>query len=79
MKGRSSQQFVDQARLRPAAQILDQAHRIYRYHWAVRDAELESRPVPAGLNPGVTMERHQALNWLIGYLGQDWDNVSADT
>ena len=32
-----------------------------------------------GLNRGVVMERHYALNWLIGYAGRDWDEVSTDT
>jgi hypothetical protein len=27
----------------------------------------------------VTDERHYALNWLIGYLEQAWDDVSTDT
>jgi len=24
-------------------------------------------------------ERHQALNWLIGYQGQAWDDITLDT
>lgn len=66
--------------LRPANDILNEADLIYRYHWAVRQAGLEGNPAPAGLHPGVTMERHHALNWLIGYNdGADWDEVSTDT
>jgi hypothetical protein len=29
--------------------------------------------------PGVIEERHYALNWLIGYFNQDWDDVATDT
>jgi len=71
--------FVAQAALRPAGELLDAADLIYRYHWATREAELRGREPPAGLDPGVVMERHYALNWLIGYLGLDWDEVSTDT
>lgn len=71
--------FIRDARLRPLAEILDQADLIYRYHWAVVDARIHDRPPPAGLNPDVVMERHQALNWLIGYMDQAWDDVTTDT
>lgn len=67
------------ADLRPKAEILDAADLIYRYHWAVVEARLQGQPAPARLDPGVVLERHHALNWLIGYRGQDWDDVSTDT
>jgi hypothetical protein len=67
------------ARLRPQSELLDAADLIYRQHWAVRQADLDGDPVPPGLYPGVVMERHYALNWLIGYGGQAWDDVSTDT
>ena len=79
MLSRSAEQFIADARLRPHAEILDEADLIYRYHWAVVEARVQGEPVPAGLDPGVAMERHHALNWLIGYLGQAWDEVSTDT
>ena len=79
MRERSTKQFVAGAKLRPLSQILDEADRIYRYHWAVVDARINGRPPPANLEPGVTLERHYALNWLIGYMGQDWDDISTDT
>ncbi|HEX6611164.1 MAG TPA: DUF4272 domain-containing protein [Hyphomicrobiaceae bacterium] len=50
---------------------------MYRYHWAVRDASINGRPSPADLDPGIVMERHHALNWLIGYI--DADDVTTDT
>jgi len=65
--------------MRSANDILNEADLIYRYHWAVREASLNGAPPPAGLHPGVTMERHHALNWLIGYDGLDWDDVTTDT
>ncbi len=71
--------FIKKAKLRSQSEILDAADLIYRYHWAVRDASINDEPIPAGLDSGVVMERHYALNWLIGYLGQAWDDVSTDT
>lgn len=71
--------IVAQGQLRPQSEILDAADLIYRYHWAVRDAGLKGSEPPAGLMPGVVFERHRALNWLIGYNRQPWDDVTTDT
>ena len=65
--------------LRPVAELLDEADLIYRCHWATRQARLKGQDVPAGLDPGVTMERHYALNWLIGYGDRAWDDVDTST
>jgi Domain of unknown function (DUF4272) len=79
MRDRTPSEFIRDARLRPLDKILDEADLIYRYHWAVVDSRVNDKAVPASLNPSVTLERHYALNWLIGYMGQDWDDVSTDT
>jgi hypothetical protein len=76
-KGRDG--FLKEAVLRPQHEILDAADLIYRYHWAVVDARINNRESPAGLDGGVVMERHHALNWLVGYMDQEWDDVSTDT
>ena len=65
--------------LRPVAELLDEADLIYRCHWATRQARLKQRDVPAGLDPGVTTERHYALNWLIGDGDEAWDDVNTNT
>ena len=79
MKERTVQRFITESKLRSLREILDQADRIYRYHWAVVDARVKGQPSPAGLEPDVTVERHHALNWLIGYMDQEWDDVTTDT
>ncbi len=71
--------FLKKAKLRPQAELLDAADLIYRYHWAVVDARVNESEAPAGLDSGIVMERHHALNWLIGYMDQEWDDVSTDT
>ena len=52
MRDRNAKQFIADAKLRPLGEILDQADRIYRYHWAVVDARVNGRKSPAGLEPG---------------------------
>jgi Domain of unknown function (DUF4272) len=79
MTGTTTSQFIQDSELRPIADILDQADLIYRYHWAVRNARIKGQQIPAALDPDVTEERHHALNWLVGYLEQAWDDVTTDT
>ncbi|MEN7343830.1 MAG: DUF4272 domain-containing protein [Pseudomonadota bacterium] len=76
---RTTESFREAAVLRDAKQILDQADLTYRYHWAVVDARISGEESPSGLDSSVVYERHYALNWLISYMGQDWDDVSTDT
>ncbi len=78
-RDRDTAQFIKEAKLRPFDQILDQADLIYRYHWATTDARIKGQPAPAKLERGVVQERHYVLNWLIGYMDQDWDDISTDT
>ena len=70
--------LIRQASLRSASEILDEADFIYRCHWATRRAYWEGADA-APLSPDVTQERHQALNWLIHYENQEWDDVTTDT
>lgn len=71
--------FIADATLRDANVILDEADLIYRYNWACVNARVNGQPAPADLDAGVVVERHHALNWLIGYGRQEWDDVSTDT
>lgn len=72
-------EFVARAALRDEVEILTFYEAIYQAHWAVRDARLNGRAAPEELHPGVLQERHHAFNWLIGYCGQEWDEVTTDT
>jgi hypothetical protein len=31
------------------------------------------------VSPEVVHERHYAINWIIGDIGQEWDDISTDT
>lgn len=71
--------LIQNAKMRDISTILDETDLIYRYHWAIVDAELYNTARPEGLLVDVVEERHRALNWLIGYQDQDWDAVTTDT
>jgi hypothetical protein len=78
-KHKGPKRFREDARLRSTKELLDETDLIYRYDWACVDARANGRPAPTGVDCEVVTERHRALNWLIGYLGQDWDKVRTDT
>ena len=68
------------ARLRPRAELLEQADLIYRLHWACVDARVMGMPAPQGVEEGVVMERHRALFWLAGCDEMcPWDDVDLST
>lgn len=76
---RNATEFRTQAKLRSKKEILDQADLILRLHWACVESQMKNEQPPGNLDQDVIAERHHALNWLIRYLNQDWDNVSTDT
>jgi len=64
--------------VRSKSEILDANDLYYRYHWACVDARINNLEMTT-VDPGIVYERHYALNWLITYMDQDWDDVSCDT
>jgi Domain of unknown function (DUF4272) len=72
-------QWLSAAQLRSEGEILRANEDVYQIHRKVRDARLNGRPVPDNFHPGVVQERHYALNWLIGYCGQEWDEITTET
>lgn len=72
--------LVSRARLRSTQEILDALDLHYCYHWAVvEQVQINNRPPPGRLIPGITYERLRALNWLTRYMDAEWDDVSTDT
>lgn len=65
-------------KVRSAEEILDQNDLYYRLNWACVDARINNREITA-VNPSICYERQYALNWLITYMDQAWDDVSCDT
>jgi hypothetical protein len=91
----SVSKFISAANLRGDSEIHDANEKTYKIHWRIRDARVRDQPAAPGRLPripvadgeppaksyhaGVVQERHYALNWLIGYCGQPWDDITTDT
>lgn len=73
------EELVARANLRYAPILLDTLDLHYRYHWAVRQAEMQGEDPPGNLVPGVVLERHYALNWLTRFEDAPWDEVDTPT
>lgn len=77
--GKEPSAFIATANtLRSKAEILNANDLYYRFEWACVEARIHGQAMEA-VHPSVVYERHYALNWLINYQGQDWDNVTCDT
>ena len=76
---RGREKFISDAKLRSKAEILDEADLIYRLHWATTETRIHGDEMPADLDGDTVFERHYALNWLICYGNDDWDNVETNT
>ena len=63
---------------RRMTELLDQADYYYRLHWAAIELRLNGKSSDKA-NEEIIDERHKALNWLIRYMGQDWDDITTDT
>lgn len=72
-------QFLRSALLRHADEVRAEYDIVYQAHWRVRDAELFGKPPPEDVDHGVVQERHHAFNWIVGYCGQSWDEITTDT
>lgn len=70
--------FIETAKVRSTAELLDASDLLYRIHWATRNAGLNNKPMPAKLDPSVVMERHYAINWVTFY-ADEWDEITTDT
>ncbi|MCE2593366.1 DUF4272 domain-containing protein [Motilimonas cestriensis] len=66
-------------KLKPINEVLDCLDLHYRLHWLCRQAALDEKPLPFEVDSGVIVERHYALNWLIGFEGSNWDDVDTPT
>jgi hypothetical protein len=66
------------ARPPSVSEILDQADYYYRLHWAVIELRINGKSSDKA-NEEIIDERHKALNWLIRYMGQNWDDITTDT
>ena len=73
------EQFYLQIMMRSQKEIMDEADKIFRLHWACVDSRIQERPAPVGMNESIVMERRRALFWLIGHQNEEWETISMDT
>lgn len=78
-KDKDPNEFINSVKdLRSKSEILDANDLYYRLDWACVDARINGEEVIEMIS-GLVYERHYALNWLINYGNQEWDDVSTDT
>jgi Domain of unknown function (DUF4272) len=75
----STQAFIAQAALIEEDRLWKQAELYLDDHWKARDAQLHERSMPPGIDIEIVQERHHAINWITGYAGLSWDEVTTDT
>lgn len=75
----SARAFVAKAKLIDENRLWGQAQIYLDEHWKARDARLHERPLPADVDIEIVQERHHAVNWITGYDGLPWDEVTTDT
>jgi len=75
----STKEYIASAKIRAEDELSEEYEKVYQAHWKVRDARLNNKSVPKKFNPEVVYERHYGFNWVIGYMGQDWDDITTDT
>ena len=64
--------------MRTKEEIMDMNDLYYRLDWACVDGRIHKKEVKE-VHSGVVYERHYALNWLINYMGEEWDEITCDT
>lgn len=76
----SLDEVLESSSPKSSKELLDAADLIYCLDWACVDARVNGLPAPAGMDGGVTMERHKSLNWLMGFdQSAPWDEVDTPT
>ena len=72
-------EFIATAHRRSDVELLQMAESLLNSHWEARDARFNRRPMPSHLNIAIIQERHHGINWVTGYEGLPWDEVTTDT
>lgn len=75
----SFEEFYGKTVLRSREEIMDEADKIYRLHWACVDSRIHGKEAPAGMNESIVMERRRGLFWMAGCDEEDWDHIPMDT
>ncbi|MGE0710400.1 MAG: DUF4272 domain-containing protein [Planctomycetota bacterium] len=75
LRRHAAQAFCADARLRPLAELLEEACVLARCHAALLRRARAGQGPPKGLLPEVVAERHAALTWVLGTPRVAWDEL----
>ena len=75
----SVKDFVRLAARRSDEALTDMADMILNLHSRARVATAHDRIASLHIDTEIVQERHRAINWVIGYEGLPWDEVTTDT
>lgn len=70
--------FIESVQRRTDEELWAMADEVLSLHWKARDASLNGRACPE-VHTGIIQERHHGINWVIGYDGAAWDEITTDT
>jgi len=76
--GEDPSAFLAATDMQDAEALYRETDRLYRIHWAVRDAALNGRKPPNGQGEYVTLNRLHAINWIV-QSDVPWDLVDVST
>jgi hypothetical protein len=73
--------FLGTAKRRSEQALFEMATSIHDQHVVARQRKSnpEYRPGYGVVNLEIVQERHRAINWIVGYCGQSWEDVTTDT
>lgn len=75
----TEQEFVAATALRPVHELLAEQERTRALAWALRQHEHFGGPAVSGVDRGVVSERLTALNWLLDWRNDAWDDTDTAT
>lgn len=77
----SISEFRRTARLRTEDELFDLAIQLQAQHALARQRATNPgyRPTEPAVDIEIIQERHHAINWLVGYSADNWDDVTTDT
>lgn len=72
-------EYINSSTLRDEDEIFEKYDEVHSAHWSVVDARINDKPPPNNLNSGIVYERHFGFNYVVGYMGLPWDEITTDT
>jgi hypothetical protein len=71
--------FIESAGLRDTAELRREEEQLYSIRCDIDQARRLGKPPPNGYDFHVSFFRHYGLLWVVGYCGQEWDEITPDT